>query len=640
MFALLWVITCAEERPASLGMEMTPKHSEECVRLFNGRDLTNFYTFLRGRGRNADPNGVFRVENGELHISGEEWGCVTTEQEFENYHLITEFRWGEKTHPPREHNARDCGILLHSVGEDGAYGGVWMYSIECQIIEGGTGDIIVVGDGTDRFAVTCPAAPEKTGDCYVFQPDGKPVTVNSGRVNWYGRDPEWIDIKGFRGKEDVEKPAGEWNRYECIADGTELTVILNGVVVNRCLDLRPHKGRIQIQSEGAEIVFRRIDLIPLAHSKRPRRFIYNSDGDNMFIYRDPPMTPADVYAYVDEIAGTGITTVFLCPNVGMNTNYPSAISDMLGTHLSPDLAKTMADPAGTRPVSLERAAANLAGLVEAGHDPFGLLVQRAREQSFEVFASFRLNEVHAVEQPDSMLLSRFWKEHPEWRIGKAGDPLPPIYLEILGPDTHPIVASWLPGGLNFAVPEVRARRLAELRELCERYPIDGLDLDFQRFPMYFKPGEEAAGLETMTEWMREVREMTKVVGAARGRPVLLSARIMARPEQNWAIGLDPIEWIRQGVLDFVTVSHYLRNDFPLPITEYRKMLPPDFPIYASIEVAPDPNAYRRIARRLWQDGADGILLFNFFTTRERGKEPPFELLDEIGNPKTIPPEDP
>ncbi len=79
----------------------------------------------------------------------------------------------------------------------------------------------------------------------------------------------------------------------------------------------------------------------------------------------------------------------------------------------------------------------------------------------------------------------------------------------------------------------------------------------------------------------------------------------------------------------------MRNDFPLPIAEFRQRLPATLPVYASIEVEPDRADYRRIARQLWADGVDGIHLFNFFTTREGGKEPPFDLLKELGDPQTI-----
>lgn len=241
------------ERPAPAGT----------VHLFNGKNLDGFYRYLRNRGRDNDPQRVFTVHDGMLHVSGREWGCITTVREYDNYRLIAEYKWGAKTYRPRADRARDSGILLHSVGADGAYGGVWMYSIECQLIEGGTGDFIVVGDKSEKFAVTCPAAPERSAGCYVYRPGGERVTIHSGRINWFGRDPAWRDVKGFRGKRDVEKPIGEWNRLEVVADGRTITVVLNGLTVNRSLDTRPHKGRIQIQSEGAEIFFRRLDLIPL-----------------------------------------------------------------------------------------------------------------------------------------------------------------------------------------------------------------------------------------------------------------------------------------------------------------------------------------------------------------------------------------
>jgi hypothetical protein len=230
------------------------------IKLFNGKNLDGWYTFIRGKGKNVDPNKVFTVQNGMIVISGEEYGCITTDEEYENYKLVAEFKWGETTHEPRLEKARDCGILLHSVGEDGGHGGIWMHSIECQIIEGGTGDILVVGDGSPDFAVTCPVAPEKQGNSYVFQPDGELVTIHSGRINWYGRDPGWKDQKGFRGANDVEKPVGKWNKVECIVKDREIKIYLNNKLVNQAFDVKPHKGKIQIQSEGAEIFFRKVNL--------------------------------------------------------------------------------------------------------------------------------------------------------------------------------------------------------------------------------------------------------------------------------------------------------------------------------------------------------------------------------------------
>ena len=192
---------------------------------------------------------------------------------------------------------------------------------------------------------------------------------------------------------------------------------------------------------------------------RPYRLIYNSDADNMFIYTKPPMRPADVYAYVDEIAAAGVTTFYMCPNYGMPVNYPSKVTHMFGTGLSAEQEKLVAEAAQEKP-SLERGAANLQSLMTAGHDPLGLVIDRARAKGLETFITFRPNEVHWIDKPDefpiNLLLSTFWQEHPQWRIGKAGDPLSQLHRDILGPRTSPVVAVWLPGGMNFAVPEVRA----------------------------------------------------------------------------------------------------------------------------------------------------------------------------------------
>ena len=56
------------------------------------------------------------------------------------------------------------------------------------------------------------------------------------------------------------------------------------------------------------------------------------------------------------------------------------------------------------------------------------------------------------------------------------------------------------------------------------------------------------------------------------------------------------------------------------------------PLYASIEVEQEADRYLPIARKLWQDGADGIMLFNFFTWREAGREPPFEIIPKLAEP--------
>jgi hypothetical protein len=78
-------------------------------------------------------------------------------------------------------------------------------------------------------------------------------TVTGGRVNWEKRDEDWDDRLGFRGKGDLDKPVGEWNRLEVIAKGNTLLYLFNGVVVNEAFEVTPCEGRVCIQTEAAEI---------------------------------------------------------------------------------------------------------------------------------------------------------------------------------------------------------------------------------------------------------------------------------------------------------------------------------------------------------------------------------------------------
>ena len=68
-----------------------------------------------------------------------------------------------------------------------------------------------------------------------------------------------------------------------------------------------------------------------AEHNRTRRFIYNSDGGNIFIDKEPPMTPEDVYTYVDEVADTQVTTYYICPNYGMPLIYSGQVTEIVGS---------------------------------------------------------------------------------------------------------------------------------------------------------------------------------------------------------------------------------------------------------------------------------------------------------------------
>ncbi len=195
-------------------------------------------------------------------------------------------------------------------------------------------------------------------------------------------------------------------------------------------------------------------------------------------------------------------------------------------------------------------------------------------------------------------------------------------------------------------------RIDSLEEAVGRYDAGGIELDFQRFPAFFKDGTVEERLAATSALVERARRLLDAEGARRGRRLVLAARAPSdfgrsppSPEKAREIGCDPILWARRGWIDFLTVSEFLFERYDLPLRPWKENLG-NIPIYGGVECAEGPKLeqcltpekYRRAARHLWAEGADGIYLFNFFTARERGEdafEPPFEALRELGDPAAL-----
>ena len=149
------------------------------------------------------------------------------EKEFSNFHLVAEFKWGVKKYPPRDADTtrRDNGILYFVPLNARDF--VWPKGIECQIQEGDTGDFWMIDSAT--------------------------IVIDGIRTT-----PK--DFSRSIKKKDAEKPTGEWNRVEVISNKGKITHIVNGTIVNECTGASLTKGKIIIQSEGAEIFYRKIEI--------------------------------------------------------------------------------------------------------------------------------------------------------------------------------------------------------------------------------------------------------------------------------------------------------------------------------------------------------------------------------------------
>ena len=237
------------------------------IQLFNGKNLDGLYTWISDT-KYEDPRKVFTVEDGVLHISGDGLGYICTKDRYKDYHLVVEYRWGDRTWKSRETRSKDTGVIVHCAEPDGSCGGVFMAGIEAQIIEGGTGDFIVVtgkrADGSDiPVSLTAEITKDRDGEL-VWKEGAQRTTLDSfGRINWFGRDPDWEDVVGFRGKLDLDSPGQQWTRLDVICDGGHIVYRVNGVKANEGFDAKPCSGKILIQTELAEAYVRRFELLPL-----------------------------------------------------------------------------------------------------------------------------------------------------------------------------------------------------------------------------------------------------------------------------------------------------------------------------------------------------------------------------------------
>jgi hypothetical protein len=244
------------------------------IDLFNGKDFTGWDSYIGPPmddawkklsdipvGLNNDPNHVFTIVNdsGEkvIRISGENWGGISTKKEYADFHLRLMFKWGKLTWGPKKKEKKDSGLLYFAVGENGADDGAWMRSQEFQIEEGNCGDYWGVAGGMEDIPVI-----KKSDSEYVYNASGE--LTNFSATSKVGRHC----IK----QGDAEHATGEWNTLDLYCHGDTSVHVINGKVMmvlyhssqadnGKILPLA--KGKLQIQSEGAEIFYKHIVIEPL-----------------------------------------------------------------------------------------------------------------------------------------------------------------------------------------------------------------------------------------------------------------------------------------------------------------------------------------------------------------------------------------
>ena len=234
--------------------------------LFNGRDLTGWYTNLKTLGKNKDPDHIFQVHDQLIHIykdavqgSPMPFGYVCTEKDYGDCRIRFQYKWGEKRFAPRTDKRRDSGCLYFMWGEDPAPDAksIWPKNIECQVQENDVGDTYAIG--TQCSATIDPATKTAKQPTFKDASDGgiPYTTPNSGND---------------RVVRSVMLEKDGWNDVEIVLQGDTATHIVNGKVnmkISKVAHADPEKpgemipvnrGRILFQAEGAEVMFRNIEI--------------------------------------------------------------------------------------------------------------------------------------------------------------------------------------------------------------------------------------------------------------------------------------------------------------------------------------------------------------------------------------------
>lgn len=116
--------------------------------------------------------------------------------------------------------------------------------------------------------------------------------------------------------------------------------------------------------------------------------------------------------------------------------------------------------------------------------------------------------------------------------------------------------------MDYTHPEVRELCYRFLEEVCRRFDVDGVEMDFFRPPCFFKgvAGGHASQVELdmMIGLLRRLRSMTRREGRRRGRPILIAIRVPDLVEYCRGIGLDLETWLQEGLVDILVGSGYFR----------------------------------------------------------------------------------
>lgn len=289
----------------------------------------------------------------------------------------------------------------------------------------------------------------------------------------------------------------------------------------------------------------------------PLQLMQNLDGDLSFIGDTPQESQDKLEHLVDAIAKGPAKTLMWSIGAGSDIlYYQTKVASTWGWRKT----KYSDDPKWKTRIERCKKA------TEAGLDAPRIVGNRARQHSLQFYPSYRMNDAHYCSDPLAYpLTGRFWMEHQDATIGSTPVPGVEIYQHLL----------------NYAREDVRAYRLGIILEAMNRYAdvMEGFELDFNRFQIFFPPGTAEKNAHHMTELVTQARQRLNAIAAEQKRPLKLIVRVPpALKNCTWA-GLDIATWVSQRLVDAIIPAQIMTLSHDMPVDEFVKLAQP-----AGIEV--------------------------------------------------------
>jgi hypothetical protein len=369
----------------------------------------------------------------------------------------------------------------------------------------------------------------------------------------------------------------------------------------------------------------------LKAKNRKWRIILNNDGGTLsgMGMEAPIGVKGLVEATVEPLVGTQIDALYwtLGTDPG-NGGIPTCRFSNIFSHDTKVGQRWGVDQEKFESASNWRIYENARQLIEEGNDSPKVIIEAGHQAGKEVFISVRMNDCHDGlapgggqtdndRLPPHTTLNKMKQEHPDWLLG----PMEGVKFQL-----HRFA-------FDYAVPEARAFRLALIEEACEKYELDGLDLDFCRHPRFFKAGTEEANACLLTDFMVQVRSILDRTGERRNKHLPLSVRVLPNFAINRKVGIDLKTWLDKRLIDVLICGSNVGCMQRLPVEEYVAAcrntgilvlahigLGPSWGMRQSLffrgmpylrDYMPFTDAmYRAMAANYWRAGVDGIYLWN------------------------------